>query len=286
MRQSRLRWTLKSRKETEIVKYVLITALVEIFFSFSYAADITSPISSEVKQTKTQTCDASDPISCNKLALLENKKGSKIEALKLFKLACNGGVAKACNEAGLLEEENENRFEARILLKKSCDAGESTACNNLGLIESGQDSIPEAVQLFKLACDKGNKSACKNLKLAEKKQKPRDKDVLEQDKPGCINAENWPFTIVQKLDDHTYEVEVADVLSSLRMILETKKAIFTNTGHPVGLKVENVFERREYKLTNGFTRSYGVYRECGIVPLPDIIALMPGIAIRKRINGN
>lgn len=104
------------------------------------------------------------------------------------------------------------------------------------------------------------------------------------EKPHCVDVQSLPFDIVKKLDDHHYEMVPPSTPSPMHIILETKKAIFTTTGHPVGIGVI-VSEDRIVTMQNGFKSRVGVLTECAIIPYKEKNRANPSLSFRKEING-
>lgn len=78
----------------------------------------------------------------------------------------------------------------------------------------------------------------------------------------CVDL--YTFTIVQKIDDHTYEVAYIEDPSILRGILHTKKAIFHKPGKPVGIKIKITDKITFLPTKDGFTQGYGNLYECAL----------------------
>jgi hypothetical protein len=102
-------------------------------------------------------------------------------------------------------------------------------------------------------------------------------------KGDCVDINALPFAIVQKLDDHTYELQ-AEYVNGIRKILITKEAVFTTGGHVTGIKVK-LGPSYDLPTNDGFTRNFGSYIECGIVKYPKRV-FGPELSFRNRINGD
>ncbi|MGZ3781528.1 MAG: hypothetical protein ACXVCY_12825 [Pseudobdellovibrionaceae bacterium] len=83
---------------------------------------------------------------------------------------------------------------------------------------------------------------------------------------NCIDSRMFPFRIIQKLNDHTYEMvsEISD-FGGIHILLRTRKGSFNNAGHPVGISVKHTGSKA-VTLQNGFESKYAVFSEC--VPVP------------------
>lgn len=80
-------------------------------------------------------------------------------------------------------------------------------------------------------------------------------------KGACVDSNNLEYVIVQKLDDHHYELRANNYGDEPYAYLETKQAIFDNVGHPLGIGMLHIGQK-EMKLTNGFSQVFHLWREC------------------------
>lgn len=80
-------------------------------------------------------------------------------------------------------------------------------------------------------------------------------------KGACVDSNHLEYVIVQKLDDHHYELRANNYGDEPYAYLETKQAIYDNVGHPLGIGMLHLGQK-EMKLTNGFSQVFHLWREC------------------------
>jgi len=111
------------------------------------------------------------------------------------------------------------------------------------------------------------------------------KNYAEFDDVDCIDIMSLPFSIIQKIDNHHYELQAEVFPRPIHLILETKKAVFTTTGHPIGIGVRYTHQLKRIMLQNGFETQMGILKECGIAPIKNHVTAWPGMSIRQLIKG-
>ncbi len=145
------------------------------------------------------------------------------------------------------------------------------------LREKRNDDLPLVVQVFQQACNDGDQRGCEAVTRLQ---------PVFSNNPNCVDIKRLPYRIVQKLDDHHYEmVAETNDPGAIHAMLETKKAIYESAGHPTGVGVEHLNEMRKVTFKDGFVGQVRVYRECAIVPYANANRF-PGIAYRKTIGGH
>ena len=93
----------------------------------------------------------------------------------------------------------------------------------------------------------------------------------------CQNGSQLDYTIVQKIDDHHYELQIEG--DEPYALLETKHAIYDNVGRPIGIGMIYLGQK-QIKLQNGFSQSVHVWRECSFDA--NATTLDPGWAIPRK----
>lgn len=103
---------------------------------------------------------------------------------------------------------------------------------------------------------------------------------------NCYDSSKLYYNIVQKIDDHLYEVAVDPHFGDLHLLLKTKRAIFNKPGWPIGIKIAKTSTGITVALKNGFSARYPLIKECGIVLLPprNKRAPNPTLSVRQELK--
>ncbi|NOQ31604.1 MAG: sel1 repeat family protein [Helicobacteraceae bacterium] len=94
-----------------------------------------------------------------------------LKAKKMYKKACDGGLAIGCYNLGNMystgDGVKQNKSTAMKLYKQACDGGYARGCFNLAHMYSNGDGVKQnnqtAAKLYKQACDGGYIKGCYNL---------------------------------------------------------------------------------------------------------------------------
>ena len=136
--------------------------------------------------------------------LLENK----VDAIRLYRIACADGDSRGCVEDALFEFKEASKRRAAYLFKYSCNNKKKRdweACANLGVLHLEYGDVDTGVILLIDSCNKGVLTACVEYGIWDYKNKDK-KRALETLQKACNKQEMSGCVVLGELAEKRGEL--------------------------------------------------------------------------------